>query len=180
MKHLCRRAAHRGPDVPLDTCQLMMPDVSPTQPTDPWKLFHSWKWKHSGHITELEMRSASTTIRWRARSSSPPRTRFVLFIDNESSIAGGRQLQPCSARRAGLWTRKRTRNPADAGSRKQHATSKSSTCAKRSSRHCQCRAQLALAPSLAVSSPEGILTTIACAVACALYWYKDAVTAFST
>ena len=58
--------------------------VWPRQPTDPsrwtWKQVHRWKWKHSGHITEPEMRSALTVIRWRTQSSSLLRTRFVLFI----------------------------------------------------------------------------------------------------
>ena len=91
VKQMCRRVTHRGSDVRLDTNQLMKPDVWPRQPADPsrwtWKLQHSATWKHSSHITELEMRSALTAVRWRARSSSLLRTRFVLFIDNQSSHA---------------------------------------------------------------------------------------------
>ena len=37
-------------------------------------------------FTELEMRSARAAVRWRARSSSCLRTRFVLCIDNQASI----------------------------------------------------------------------------------------------
>ena len=86
VRQMCRRATHRGSDVRLDTGH-----VWPRAPTDPsrwtWKTRHSWKWKHKGHITELEMLSAWTAVRWRTRSSSLLRTRFVLFIDNQSFIA---------------------------------------------------------------------------------------------
>ena len=65
--------------------------VWPRQPTDPsrwnWELLHIWKWEHSGRISELDIRSALTAIQWRARSSSLLRTRFLLFIDNQSSLA---------------------------------------------------------------------------------------------
>ena len=156
VKQMCRRATHRGSDVRLDTGQCMRPDVRRTAPTDPscwtWKMLHSWKWKHSGHITELEMLSALTAIRWRARSSSLPRTRFVLFIDNQSPLAvliksrsSSRKLNVVARRTAAillcmlsrpLYSCTDTdRNPADAGSRNQHATSKRSYCTKRSSRH---------------------------------------------
>ena len=120
----------------------MRPDVWPRQPTDPsrwtWKLLHSWKWKHSGHITELEILSALTAIRWRARSSSLLRTRFALFIDNQSSLAvlvkslsTSRKLTAVARKTAAilLCTLSRNlyactgkdRNSADAGSRRQHA-----------------------------------------------------------
>ena len=84
-------SAHRGFGVRLDSSQLMRPDVWPRQPTDPsrwtWKLLHCWKWEHGGLITELEMRSALTAIRWRARSASLLRTPFVLFVDKQPSLA---------------------------------------------------------------------------------------------
>ena len=91
--------------------------VWPRAPTDPsrwtWKTLHSWKWKHNGHITDLEVLSALTAVRWRARSSSLLRTQFVLFLDNQSSLrclsnpvpvlassmlSRGRQQQSCSVR----------------------------------------------------------------------------------
>ena len=91
VKQMCRRATHRGSDVRLDTDHFMRPDVWLRAPTDPsrwtWKTLHSWKWKHHGHITELEMLSALTAVGWRAPSSSLLRTRFVLFFDKQSSLA---------------------------------------------------------------------------------------------
>ena len=149
VKQLCRRATHRGSDVRLDTGQFMKPDVWPRAPTDPsrwaWKILHSWRWKHDGHITELEMLSALTAIRWRARSSSLLRTRFVLFIDNQSSLAvlvksrsSSRRLNGVARKAAAillgtlskpLYAYTDTdRNPADAGSRSLNATTKSSSC----------------------------------------------------
>ena len=128
----------------------------PSTPTNPsrwtWKTLHSWKRKHSGHITELEMLSALTAVRWRARSSSLLRTRFVLFTDNQSSLAvliksrsSSRKLNVVARKTAAilLCTLSRLlysytdidRNPADAVSRSRHATSKSFSCTKRSSRH---------------------------------------------
>ena len=155
VKQIFRRVTHRGSDVRLDSSQLMRPDVWPRQPTDPsrwtWKLLRSWKWEHGGHITELEMRSALTAIRWRARSASLLRTRFVLFIDNQSFLAvlvksrsSSRKLNAVARKTAAilLCTLSRPlyaytdtdRNPADAGSRRRHATTKSSDCTKSSSR----------------------------------------------
>ena len=121
----------------------MRPDVWPTQPTDPsrwtWKLLHSW---------ELEMRSALTASRWRARSSSRLRTRFVLFIDNQSSLAVLVKSRS-SSRKPNAVARETAAillctlsgplyaytdtdcNHADAGSRKRHATTKSSNCTGR-------------------------------------------------
>ena len=137
VKQMCRRATRGGSDVRLDTGQFMRPDVWQRAPTDPsrwtWKTLHSWKWKHNGHITELETLSPVTAVRWRARSSSllHNHSTFAVLIKCVPVLAGsmlsrGRQLQPCSARWAGLCTR--TRNPTDAGSRNQHATSKSFSC----------------------------------------------------
>ena len=156
VKQMCRRVTHRGSDVRLDTNQLIRPDVWPRQPTDPsrwtWKLLHSWKWEHSGPITELEMRSALTAIHLRARSSSLLRTRFLLFIDNQSSLAvlvksrsSSRKLNAvalkttailfCSLSRPLYAFSDTDHNPADAGSRKRHVTTKSSNCTKGSPRH---------------------------------------------
>ena len=184
-----RRVTHRGSDVRLDSSRLMRPDVWPRQLTDPsrwtWKLLHSWKWEHGGHITELEMRSAPTASRWRARSASLLRTRFVQFIDNQSSLAvlvkfrsSSRKLNAVARKTAAilLCTLSKplyaytdtNRNPADAGSRRRHATTKSSDCTKSSSRRWWCRAQHTHATSPAVSSPKRISTTIACTVADAL------------
>ena len=131
------------------------------------------------------MRSALTAIRWRARSSSLLRTRFVLFIDNQSSHAvlvksrsSSRKLNAvvrktatillCTLSKPLYAYTDTDRNPADAGSRRRHASSKSSNCTKGSSRHCQYRVQHAPATSLAVSSPKRFLTTVAFAVAYAL------------
>ena len=125
----------------------MRPDEWPRQPTAPsrwtWKFLHSWKWKHSGYITELEMRSALTASRWRAQSLSPLRTRFVLFIDNQSSLAvlfksrsSSRKPNAVARKAAAILLCTLSRNlcaytgkdgnPADGGSRRQHAPSKSS------------------------------------------------------
>ena len=156
VKQLCRRATHRGSDVRLDTGQFMKLDVWPGAPTDPsrwtWKMLQSWKWKRSGHITDLGVPSALTAIRWRARSSSLLRTRFVLFIDNQSSLAllvksrsSSRRLNGVARKTAAillgtlskpLYADTETdRNPSDAGSRGRHATTKSSSCTKSSVLH---------------------------------------------
>ena len=67
----------------------MRPDAWPRHPADSlrwyWRHIRFWNWKQCGHITELEMRSALAAVRWRARSSSCLRARFVLFIDSHSS-----------------------------------------------------------------------------------------------
>ena len=64
VKQIRRRVTDKGSDVRLESSQLVRPE-----PTDPsrwtWQLLHSWKREHAGHITELEMRSALTAIRWR-------------------------------------------------------------------------------------------------------------------
>ena len=143
-----------------------------------WKTLHSWKWKHNGHSTELDMLSALTAVPWRARSSSFLRTRFALFIDNQSSLAvlvksrssscmlnvvarKTAAILLCTLNRPVYSYTDTDRNPAEAGSRNWHATSKSISCTKRSSRHWYCCAQHALTTSLAVSSTERISTTVA-------------------
>ena len=143
--------SNRGSDVRLDTGQFMKPDVWTRAPTDPsrwaWKMRHSLRWKHNGHTTELEMLSALTAIRWLARSSSLLRTCFVLFIDNQSSLAllvkspsSSRSLNGVARKAAAillgtlskpLYAYTDTdRNPPDAGSRSLNATTKNSCCTK--------------------------------------------------
>ena len=113
VKQMCRQITQRVFDVRQVTNQLLRPGVWPRQPTDPsrwnWEVLHIWKWDHSGRISELDMRSAPTAIQWRARSSSLLRTRFLLFIDNQSSLAAlvkfrsSSLLSSCTKRSSRRW-----------------------------------------------------------------------------
>ena len=113
VKQMCRRATHRGSDARLDTNRLMRLDAWPRHLTDPlrwsWRLFRHRKWK------QCELRSALAAVRWRGRSSSCRRTRFVPFIHNQASIAVLVKDRYSLSRPLCAYT-DTDRNPADAGS----------------------------------------------------------------
>ena len=132
------------------------------------------------------MRSALTAIRWRARSASLLRTRFVLFIDNHPFLAvlvksrsSSRKLNAvaretavillCTLSRPLYAYTDTDRNPADAGSRRRHATTEELPIARKV-HHAAGSVVLnnTHATSPAISSPRRISTTIACTVADAL------------
>ena len=134
------------------------------------------------HITELEMRSGLTGYCCRARSSSLLRTRFVLFIDNQSCLAvlvkspSSRKLNGVARKTAAILLCTLSRplyaytdtdgNPADAVSRRRHATSKSSNCTK------------GFTPLIVSCSTRS--RNIACSLVAKKVLYNDAVAAFST
>jgi len=132
---------HRGSDVRLDIGTLMRPLVWPRKPLRVdwwlWQTAFTWQWERESHITDLELRAASTALHWRFRKNSSFPARFLHLVDNQSALgvlAKGRSsshlLQVSLCRVAALLLLTRSyghygyvdtdSNPADAGSR-QHA-----------------------------------------------------------
>lgn len=86
-----RSAEHRGSDVRMDTGALTRPGIWPRAAVNPdfwnWRTVVKFKWREPGeHISELELRTALSMLKWRLRSARHQGTKFLHLMDSAASI----------------------------------------------------------------------------------------------
>ena len=90
VEEMVRRSEVRGSDVRLDTLEVMRPDLWPRRPISvarwTWRAVVIWGWRQSGHITDLELRSALVSMRWRFRNVLHFHCRFAHLMDSQVGI----------------------------------------------------------------------------------------------
>lgn len=87
---IVQNCSFKGTDVKLTPDSMYSPSVWPRKPIKSslwkWKVVGSWKFNHAfgpEHINVLEMRAFLSTLKWRTRSVSGLRCRFLHIMDSQ-------------------------------------------------------------------------------------------------
>ena len=88
---IIRASDYRGSDVRLDSGELFRPHAWPRRSIDParwnWYAVLAAPYRRMEHINALELKATFLTLRWRLRSASRVRTRFLHLVDSQVALS---------------------------------------------------------------------------------------------